>query len=65
MKILNAYYFPGGNDDLYPTITPVNTFRLIFNKYFDQDYPLLEDKALYSAYDIPYNYVEVPNDCKR
>jgi len=65
MKILNVYYFPGGNDDLYPTITPVNTFRLIFNKYFDQNYPLLEDKALYSAYDIPYNYVEVPNDCKR
>jgi hypothetical protein len=63
MKILNAYYFPDGTEGLYPTITPVNTFRLIFNKYFGQDYPLLEDRSLYSAYDIPYNYEEVPNDC--
>lgn len=64
MKILNAYYFPDGNEGLYPSISPVNTFRLIFNRYFGQEYPLLEDKALYSAYDIPYDYVEVPNDCK-
>jgi hypothetical protein len=64
MKILNAYYFPDNHEGLYPTITPVNTFRVIFNKYFLQDHPLLEDKALFSAYDIPYNYVEVPNDCQ-
>jgi hypothetical protein len=63
MKILNAYYFPDDLEGLYPTITPVNTFRLIFDKYFGQNYPLLEDRSLYSAYDIPYNYEEVPNDC--
>lgn len=63
MKILNAYYFPDGTEGLYPTITPVNTFRLIFNKYFGQNYPLLKDRSLYSAYDIPYNYEEVPNNC--
>ena len=63
MKILNAYYFPDNAEGLYPTITPVNTFRLIFNKYFGQNYPLLEDRSLYSAYDIPYNYEEIPNDC--
>ena len=63
MKNLSAYYFPDDTQGLYPTITPVNSFRVIFNKYFGQNYPLLEDKALYSAYDIPYNYVEVPNDC--
>ena len=33
------------------------------NKYFGQNYPMLEDRSLYSAYDIPYNYEEVPNDC--
>jgi len=65
MRILNAYYFPDGHKGLYPTISPANTFRLIFNKYFGQNYPMLEDKALFSAYDIPYNYVEVPNDCQR
>ena len=45
-KILNAYYLPGGgNKLLYPQITPVNTFRLIFSYYFHLDYPLLPDKS--------------------
>jgi hypothetical protein len=65
MKNLNVYYFPDNAEGLYPTITPVNTFRLILDKYFGQNYPMLEDKAFFSEYDIPYNYVEVPNDCKR
>ena len=64
MKNLNAYYFPDNLDGLYPTITPVNTFRVIFNKYFDQNYPMLEDRSLFSEYDIPYNYTEVPNHCQ-
>ena len=64
MKNLNVYYFPDNPEGLYPTITPVNTFRLIFNKYFGQKYPLLEDRSLYSAYDVPYNYEEIPNDCQ-
>jgi hypothetical protein len=42
--ILNAYYLPHGCDSgLYPGITPVNTFRIIFNCYFGASYPLLED----------------------
>jgi hypothetical protein len=65
MKNLNVYYFPDNDEGLYPTITPVNTFRLVLNKYFGQNYPMLEDRAFFSEYDIPYNYVEVPNDCKR
>lgn len=64
MKILNAYYFPDNSDGLYPTITPVNTFRIVLNKYFNQDLPLLPDRSLFSEYDIPYNYVEVPNNCQ-
>jgi len=64
MKNLNVYYFPDNPEGLYPTITPVNTFRLIFNKYFGQSYPMLDDRSLYSAYDVPYNYDEIPNDCK-
>jgi hypothetical protein len=64
MKILNAYYFPDNTEGLYPTITPVNTFRVILNKYFGQTYPLLDDRSLYSAYDGPYNYAEIPNDCQ-
>ncbi len=34
-KILNAYYLPGIEKQIiYSTISPVNTFRIIFNKYF-------------------------------
>ena len=34
-KILNAYYLAGeDNPNLYPSITPVNTFRLVFNHVF-------------------------------
>lgn len=64
MKNLSTFYFPDNTKGLYPTMTPVNTFRVIFDKYFGQNYPMLEDRSLYSAYDIPYNYEEVPNDCK-
>jgi hypothetical protein len=43
-KILNAMYLPGMDYDiLSDNISPVNTFRLIFNHYFSADYPLLED----------------------
>jgi hypothetical protein len=47
--ILNAYRLPYGCDRLlYPSITPVNTFRLVFNCYFDASYPLLEDITYWS-----------------
>jgi hypothetical protein len=45
-SILNAYYFPDTDySRLYPEISPVNTFRMIFNLYFGANYDLLEDKA--------------------
>jgi hypothetical protein len=44
-RILNAYYLPGVSaDDLYPSITPVNTFRLVFDLYFDAGLGLLPDE---------------------
>lgn len=43
-KVLNAYYLPGdGKDDLYDSISPVNSFRLILNHYFGADCDLLAD----------------------
>ena len=45
-RILNAYYLPGINKNaLYPSITPVNSFRLIFDLYFDTHFELLPDKT--------------------
>lgn len=55
MQILNAYYLPGGGDKLlYPTITPVNTFRLIMDYYFGKELGLLKDASYYSlSEDVP------------
>jgi len=54
-SILNAYYFPGQKYvGLYPTISPVNSFRVIFNTFFGTDLPLLQDKSYYASYGTPY-----------
>jgi hypothetical protein len=54
---LNAYYLPdGGEEKLYPTITPVNTFRLIFSNYYGMDYPLLPDKVYASPDESRYDF---------
>lgn len=43
--ILNLYYFPDQNYSvLYPSITPVNTFRVIFDTYLNIPYELVEDQ---------------------
>jgi hypothetical protein len=45
-EIINAYYLPGdGSKSLYSTISPVNSFRIIFDKYFGTDYSLLPDTS--------------------
>jgi len=63
MSILNAYKFPEMlKDDLYPGVSPVNTFRMLFNHLLGSQYELLEDRALYSTYDNPYEYQLILND---
>jgi hypothetical protein len=63
LGILNAYYVPQASDSFYTTITPVNTFRLIFNAYFNGDFPLLEDSSSFSTPDDPFNLMRVVNPC--
>ncbi len=59
-----ALYFPdGGESVLYPYLTPINIFRLVFNTYFGQDFPLLQDASYYSPYDDYYEFVEVTYPC--
>jgi hypothetical protein len=44
LPILNAYYLSAeAVGDLNPHVTPVNTFRILFNHYFEADYEYLED----------------------
>jgi hypothetical protein len=65
MRILNAYYFPDNSEGLYPTITPVNTFRLVFDKYFGKNYEMLKDISRFSHFGKPYDFTEIPNECGR
>ncbi|MGW8224397.1 MAG: hypothetical protein ACWGOY_01625 [Anaerolineales bacterium] len=57
LGILNAYFLPPEPDQsgamnikpaesLYQDISPVNSFRLIFDAYFNGDYGLLEDLSI-------------------
>lgn len=63
MTILNAYYLPGHIDQLYPSISPVNTFRVILNSYFGTKFPLLDDVSYYSSSSHNYDFAVVPNTC--
>jgi len=62
--IFNAYYLPGGNSGLYSSITPVNSFRLILNRYFQAGLPMLTDKNYYSTDPDPYSFTDVTDMLK-
>lgn len=60
MNILNAYYLPnGGSSLLYDSITPVNSFRLIFNHYLGADLELLEDRNYFGSYNDRHKFIDV------
>ena len=64
MGIMNAYFFPQGSEYLYKTITPVNTFRILFNAYFKGTFDLLEDISYMSkSVEDPFTVTEVQNPC--
>lgn len=59
--ILNALYLPGvDRTRLYPSMTPVNSFRVVFNQYFDTRLEMLPDRTyafvngrrLYDFFDV-------------
>ncbi|MBN1546201.1 MAG: hypothetical protein JW902_06035, partial [Syntrophaceae bacterium] len=59
-SILNCYYMPyDGSHNLYKEITPVNTFRVIFNHYFGTNYKILEDKSYYSTWSHPFQFIDI------
>lgn len=63
MWILAALYFPNHKDKLYPEITPVNFFRLVFNTYFGGKYDILADVSYFSPVPKLYDFSEIPNSC--
>lgn len=66
LSILNAYYVnDSAKNLLYPTISPINTFRVIFDAYFNGKYELIPDKGYYAW--GPKGMTDanlVPNRCK-
>jgi hypothetical protein len=64
--ILNAYFLPGeAPPSLSPSITPVNSFRVILNHYFGTDLPLLPDRTYAHESDLrPYRFVDVTDRLK-
>jgi sulfatase-like protein len=59
-SILNAYYLPGvAARDIPPDITPVNTFRLIYNHYFSTEIPLLPNRQYFSEGTSLYDFIDV------
>jgi hypothetical protein len=63
MGILNAYHLPrGGNDELYESITPVNSFRVVLNRYFDTGLELLPDTSYFTNTSLgKFNFRDVTN----
>jgi len=63
--ILNAYYLPNcETEQLYADISPVNSFRAVFNACFGQDFNFLEDISYFSKYNSPYKFIDVTHEIK-
>lgn len=66
MSILSAYYLPAdGAGYLHEDMTPVNTFRVIFNRYFGTGYEILEDKNFFSTAGHPYKFIDVTDSVRK
>lgn len=64
--IINAYLLPNlKSNPLYPSITPVNSFRIIFNAYFGTNLPLLPDRNIVFENDKNYyKFIDVTDRVK-
>ncbi len=49
---------------LYSSISPVNSFRVIFDKYFDAQLEILPDKSYFAPYEKPYLLKDVTEEIK-
>lgn len=65
MAIFSATYVPHGNRLIGDASTPVNTFRLLFNRYFSAGLDILEDKSYFSEYRRPYDFQGIPDEALR
>ena len=59
MSILDALHIPGGAPEFYDSITPVNTFRILFSRFFDTTIALLPDQSYFSTLQRPYHMYDM------
>ncbi|MEW6710483.1 MAG: sulfatase-like hydrolase/transferase [Candidatus Riflebacteria bacterium] len=60
MSILNAIYFHDQNySQIQPDHTPFNTFRVVLNRYFNENLELLENRSFFSRWIGRYMFIEV------
>lgn len=65
LSILNAYYLPEHiKEKLYPNISPINSFRIIFNGLFNDNFDILEDNSYFATWDEPYKFTLVNDQLK-
>jgi hypothetical protein len=64
-SILSAYYLPEGSPMLHADISPVNSFRVILNTYFDANLDLLPNITYFSPQSWPYDFTDVTNRIER
>jgi hypothetical protein len=59
--ILNAWYLPGDTDlALDPSMTAINTFPVLFSRYFGLDYELLDDRITATrGWRRPYQLIDI------
>jgi hypothetical protein len=63
LSIFLAYYMPGdGAKLLYPSISPVNNFRIILKSYFNEKIGLLPDKSYFCRWSKPFDFIDKTKD---
>jgi hypothetical protein len=63
MTVLSAYFMPGGDNGLlHEDISPVNAFRVLFNRYFGTSMLMLPDKSYYATGAALYRHTDVTNE---
>jgi hypothetical protein len=62
MGVLMACYLPGADVRIDDDLSGVNVFRLVLNRYFGAQLPLLPNRSYYSTFMRPYRFVDVTDE---
>jgi len=52
----------GGVEDFYPSISPINGMRLLFNRYFGTEFEPVDDVRVFTPFLLPYHFTRVEDE---